>query len=529
MPAAPASADPVDLLIVGAGINGAGIARDAAGRGLSVVLCDKGDIGGATSSASSKLIHGGLRYLEHYAFRLVAESLAEREVLLRIAPHLARPLRFVLPHSSRLRPRWMIAAGLMLYDTLAGLRVRRTLPRARAVELGGSPYGAPLQSQYRRGFVYSDVATDDARLTLANARSAADLGAFVLPRTRLVGAVRSPGAWLATLEDEAGRRTVRARALVNAAGPWVTRVLEGLPAAAVRQPVRLVRGSHIVVPRLYEGDHAYTLQNDDGRVCFLIPYQGRFTLVGTTEVDARDPDEPPAVGAAEVEYLCRCANGYLRRALSPEDAIWSFAGVRPLLDDGRADATALPREYRLGVDAGEDGRLPLLTVFGGKLTTYRSLAEKALERLSPWLPGLPRPWTADRPLPGGDQGGLDWTAFVGDLQLRHAALPADWLAALAARHGSLADAVLDGVRGPDDLGRDFGGGLFEREVLYCLHHEWALTADDLLWRRTKAGLFMSRAERSTFAEWFMSHARRPAADRDRKGTDHAVRASQQGS
>ncbi len=506
--AMPADAAPIfDLLIVGGGINGAGIARDATGRGLSVLLCEQGDIGGATSSASSKLIHGGLRYLEHYQFRLVAEALAERETLLRIAPHLCRPLRFVMPHSAALRPAWMIRAGLLLYDTLGRLHGHVSLPGAQTLDLAGDPRGAPLKPEFRRGFAYSDVAADDARLTLANARAASAAGATILPRTRFVAARRADGFWLASLEDGRGRRDVRARAVINAAGPWVARVLDMLPASAGHPPARLVRGSHIVVPGLYEGGHAYTLQNDDRRICFLIPFQRRYTLIGTTELGVADPDQAGAISATETDYLCRAANRYLRRAVQPADVVWSYTGVRPLLDDGHADAADVSREYQFVLDTGNGGRLPALSVFGGKLTTYRTLAEKALRRLAPWFRHMRGDWTAQAPLPGGDLGGLSWPEYVAALCARHPALPAQWLAELAARHGSACEELLDGVRGPDELGRHFGGGLHEREVDYCVAREWARDAEDLLWRRSKAGVRMSATEREAFTCWFETRPR----------------------
>jgi glycerol-3-phosphate dehydrogenase len=491
-----------DLLVIGAGINGSGIARDATGRGLSVVLCDQGDIGGATSSASSKLIHGGLRYLEHGEFRLVAESLAEREVLLRIAPHLTRPLRFVMPHGDGQRPEWMIRVGLMLYDTLGRVHRRITLPRAETLDLTRDARGAPLNPRFRRGFAYSDVAADDARLTLANARAAAIAGATVLPRTRFVGAARGRGAWIATLEDRGAlRREVRSRAIVNAAGPWVARVLGSLPASFGRNSVRLVRGSHIVVPKLYSGEHAYALQNDDGRICFLIPFESDFTLIGTTEVVVANPNEPAQISAEEIDYLCRAAGRYLKAAVQRAAVVWSYAGVRALVDDGGTDASALSREYAFVLDPGQDGSLPALTVFGGKLTTYRTLAEAALAQLKRWFPHMGRPWTDRRALPGGNLGGARWNDFVLALCARHPLLPPDWLRALAHRHGGDTDLILAGIRRVPDLGRNFGGGLYECEVEHCIADEWARGTEDFLWRRTKCGLHMSPEERIAFAEW----------------------------
>lgn len=508
-----------DLLIIGAGINGAGIARDAAGRGLSVLLCDGGDIGGATSWASSKLIHGGLRYLEHYNFGLVAESLAEREVLLRIAPHLTRPLRFVLPRSAATRPGWMLWCGLWLYDLLASLRGPRSLPGFETLHLSGDPRGAAFLPEITRGFAYSDVAVDDARLTLANARAAAQAGAVVLPQTRCTGARRAEGRWIVTLEavgsgaqgnTQAGaKREVAARALVNAAGPWAGEVSARLPGAV--SALRLVRGSHIVVPRLYPGEHACTLQGDDGRVVFVIPFQQAWSLVGTTEVEVPAPEGNHAVSPAEVDYLCRAVGRYLRQAPTPADVAWSFSGVRPLIDDGKASASAVSREYRMTVDAGTGGDLPLLTLVGGKLTTYRRLAEAALARLQPWFPRMGSAWTAGAALSGGDLGDVEgvgsvdsvaWGEWLARLRADHPQLPADWLTSLAQRHGSDTRVVLDGAQTLADLGRDHGGGLYQREVDYCVRHEWARTADDVLWRRTKCGLRMTPAQRAAFQDAF---------------------------
>ena len=445
-----------DLLIIGGGINGTGMARDAAGRGLSVALCEKGDIAGATSWASSKLIHGGLRYLENYDFLLVRESLMEREIMMRIAPHLTRPLRFVMPHSHLSRPAWMIRIGLWLYDHLGGAE---TLPQSVAVSFASSPYGAPLQAACRSGHVYSDVQVDDARLTIENARDAVNHGAAVLPRTRLTGARRENGIWVCTLQAvDSSTSEIRCRAIANVAGPWAAQV-HALLGGREHIGIQLVRGSHIVVPRLYTGDHAYTLQNDDGRIVFLLPFQDDFTLIGTTEVQLHNPDELPAASDGEVAYLCRAANRYLRNPIRPQDAVWKFAGVRPLLEDGRENMSKASREYRFVLDQPRTGDAPLLTIIGGKLTTYRSLAEKALARLAPTFPQLGAAWTAQAVLP---------------------------------------DRAIDTGANP---GRDFGGGLCERDVRYFIDHEWAHDADDILWRRTKTGLLMSDEQRKSFTEW----------------------------
>ena len=487
-----------DLLVIGGGINGAGITRDAAGRGLSVLLVEKDDLGAHTSSASSKLIHGGLRYLEQYEFRLVAESLAEREVLLKIASHLVRPARFIMPHVPQLRPRWMIRAGLFLYDHL-GRRTR--LPGSRAVRLDRPPYSSGLKPEYRHGFIYSDCCVDDARLVLANARDAAARGATVLTRTECLQAKREDVAWRVQLRGREGPREITARAIVNAAGPWVKTVLN----ERLRQPsddnVRLVRGSHILLPRLYEGDHAFILQNDDRRVVFMIPYRGSHTLIGTTDVPHGEDPSHPEPSAAEVEYLCRAASRYLARAVGPADVVWRYAGVRPLYDDGTANPSAVTRDYVLRLDH-DQGSAPVLSVFGGKITTYRRLAEHVMGKLAPWFDGVGPAWTADAMLPGGVIG--NGHSLEQELARRYPRLPATLLRALAARHGSLSTEVLGNATTPADLGESFGAELYAREVDYCVEHEWARTAEDVLWRRTKAGLHLSEARQQALGRYLRS-------------------------
>jgi glycerol-3-phosphate dehydrogenase len=488
-----------DLVVVGGGVNGAGIARDAAGRGLRVLLCEKGDLASATSASSSKLIHGGLRYLEHYEFRLVAESLAEREILLRVAPHLVWPIQFVMPHTAGLRPAWMIRVGLFLYDRLGG---RMTLPRSRAIRLGENGLGAGLAPEYRRGYVYADARVDDARLVVLNARAAADLGALVLTRTEVKAGRRVGDEWALTLVDAASglERTVTARAVVNAAGPWVQWVLEGVLREPRRGQMRLVGGSHIVVPRCYDGEYAFILQNDDGRVVFLIPFEGDFTLVGTTDVPHHNPEAPSRASQDEVDYLCRAANRYLARPIAPADAVWSYSGVRPLYDDGTAAAAEVTRDYHLIVtDAG--GRAPVLSIYGGKLTTYRRLAEHALEKLARWFPHQGRPWTATAPLPGGDLGGESFAELLRAYRGRYPRLDAVWLERLLRRHGTRAAEILGDAREEADLGKAFGGGLYARELSYLLEREWARDADDILWRRTKCGLHMTEGQRRRVADF----------------------------
>ncbi len=475
----------LDLLVIGGGINGAGIARDAAGRGLSVVLVEKDDLASATSSWSSKLIHGGLRYLEQYEFRLVAEALAEREVLLRVAAHLVWPARFIMPHVPELRPRWMIRAGLFLYDHLSR---RASLPGSRAVRLDAPPYNAGLNERMKHGFIYSDCRVDDARLVVANALDAQARGAKILTHVECRSARREGGLWHAKLSNG---ENVRARAVVNAAGPWVKRVLNGSLGQASDDRVRLVKGSHIMLPRLYEGEHAFILQNDDRRVVFMIPYGDLHTLVGTTDVPQENEDEKPHATDEEVQYLCRAVNRYLKQPARPEDVVWRYAGVRPLYDDGSDDPSAVTRDYTLRVD-DEQGAAPVLSVFGGKITTYRRLAEHALEKLAPYFPGLKPAWTSGPPLLGSDFGGVSRMEARDAFFQTHPRIPEYILRGLFRRHGAQAPAVV----GDGDLGEEYGAGLTAREMLWLKEREWARSAEDVLWRRTKAGLLMTEAQQA---------------------------------
>jgi glycerol-3-phosphate dehydrogenase len=498
----------LDLFVVGGGINGAGIARDAAGRGLSVAVCEQNDFAGATSSASTKLIHGGLRYLEYYEFRLVAEALAEREVLLAIAPHIARPLRFVMPHAKGLRPAWMIRLGLFLYDRLGG---GTTLPKSKGIRLAGTPCGAGLKPEYRKGFIYSDAWVDDARLVILNLRSAQAHGAVILPRTRFLDAKRHDGAWSIRLEDSVTgvQRQVRARMLVNAAGPWVSQVAGTLDATTTTAKVRLVKGSHIVVPRLFEGEHAYIVQDAGKRIVFMIPYEQDFTLIGTTDVVVESIGAGPKISKEEIDYLCQSVNRYTSQVVTPEMVVWTYSGVRPLYDNGIDDPSAVTRDYTLVLDdAGQD--VPQLSIFGGKITTYRKLAEAALDKLQPWLNAKRGKWTGSEALPGGDLGAEGQAGLLAGLAKRYPQLPASLHKSLGRRHGTLAFTVLGQAVTVADLGRDFGGGLHEREVRYLIAHEWARDPEDILWRRTKAGLHMSEAERRAFAEFMASETRKPA-------------------
>ena len=487
-----------DLVIAGGGINGTGIARDAAGRGLKVLLVEKDDLAAHTSSASTKLIHGGLRYLEYYEFRLVAEALGEREVLLRAAPHIIAPLQFVLPHEPHLRPAWMIRAGLFLYDHLGG---RKTLPSSIGVHLGRSKWGAGLKAKFDKGFVYSDAKVDDARLVVINALAAREQGAEIRTRTRLAGARRQNGLWRVTLGPATGAtEEVCGRALVNAAGPWVKQVLDDVSAAPTAAAVRHVKGSHIVVPRVHPEDHAYILQNSDNRIIFVIPYESDFSLIGTTDI-AVDDFEAPVISRGEIDYLCEIANAYLARPIGAGDVVWTYSGVRPLYDDGTADPSAVTRDYVLKLDTGGDSQAPLLSVFGGKITTYRRLAESALAELKPLFPQMKGDWTREEPLPGGDmpRGGL--VAFERDLAGRYPALPAAMRVALVRRHGTRTPRILGEAKTAGDLGTFFGHTLYAAEIDYLVAHEWAHSADDVLWRRTKCGLHLTVDQRNAVAAY----------------------------
>jgi glycerol-3-phosphate dehydrogenase len=488
--------DTYDLAIVGGGINGAGIAADAAGRGLTVLLVEQGDLAGATSWVSSKLIHGGLRYLEHWEFRLVREALAEREVLLAKAPHLIHPLRFVLPHVKGMRPRGLIRLGLSLYDNLAD---RERLPASASLDLSRDPAGRALLPELLHGFSYFDCQVDDARLVVANAIDAAARGADVLTRTRLVAARMADGRWTLTLDGGGEPRQVAARVMVNAAGPWVGDVARlALGDADKDVPrIRLVKGSHVVVPRIAGAEDAYLMQSPDGRVVFALPYEERFTLIGTTDVPVAGDAADAAISAEEEDYLLSLTRRFFARPPAAADIVWRFAGVRPLVDDGAAKASAVTREYRLDLVA-PPGAPALLNVVGGKITTYRSLAEAVLAKLAPHLPQIGRPWTAGTPLSGGDvgEGGLEGYRFR--LRRRYGGLPDPLLWRLSRLYGTRAETLLGDARTVADLGADVGGGLSEREVDYLKAHEWARTADDVLWRRTKVGLHL-KADRFELA------------------------------
>jgi glycerol-3-phosphate dehydrogenase len=495
-----ARTDPFDLFIIGGGINGCGVARDAAGRGLSVMLCEKDDLAQATSSASTKLFHGGLRYLEYYEFRLVRESLIERETLLRAMPHISWPLRFVLPHHKGLRPAWLLRLGLFIYDNLGG---RKILPGTRTLDLRTDPVGAPLKEEYRKGFEYSDCWVEDSRLVVLNARDAADRGATILTRTKCESAERDGSLWKIGISDlrSGESRTVHARGLINAGGPWVDDIIRNTIRRNSAATVRLVRGSHIVTRRLYEHDRAYIFQNADNRIIFAIPYETDFTLIGTTDADHDGAPNEAVCTPEEADYLRGAASEYFIRPIEREDIVWTYSGVRPLYDDGATSATAATRDYVLKLENGE-GAAPLLNIFGGKITTYRRLAEEALKKLERFYPGARADWTAGVPLPGGDFPYDGVEARIEALLTDYPFLDERWARRLVRAYGTDAEKMLADARGVDDLGIHFGWNLTEREVAWLRDREWARSADDVLWRRSKLGLRLSAQEHGRLQDWF---------------------------
>jgi len=505
MPALPPTCD---VLVVGGGINGAGIARDLAGRGLKVVLSEKDDLAQATSSSSTKLIHGGLRYLEYNEFALVRKALAEREVLLRSAPHIMWPLRFVMPHDPGMRPVWMIRIGLFLYDHLAR---REVLPPSRTVDLRRHEAGVPLQSRFTKGFVYSDGWVDDARLVVLNAIDARERGATVLTRWRCRDAQRAADGWQATLDHRDGAfHTLWARAIVNAAGPWAAQFLSEHAHLSHGKALRLVKGSHVVVPRLFDHDHAYIFQNPDKRIIFAIPYEHDFTLIGTTDVEHHGAIGAVKIDESEIRYLCEQASRYFAKAVAPGDVVWTYSGVRPLLDDESGDPSAVTRDYSLELDTAQ---APLLTVWGGKITTFRRLAEDAADLLMQPL-GMPperSAWTHGAFLPGGDlnkwigparRPDTDFERFEQAVRRRYPQFAAAVLHRLARAYGACIDRVIGDADAP---GAEVAPGLFECELHYLHDHEWARSADDVLWRRSKLGLHYSAQERVAVAAWCATH------------------------
>jgi len=494
----------LDLLVVGGGVNGAGIARDAAGRGLTVMLCERGDLAQGTSSRSSGLIHGGLRYLEYGEFRLVREALHEREILLAAAPHLVRPIRFVLPHVAGMRPAWMLRAGLFLYDHLAR---RRRLPASAAISLTREPEGLAVRPEFTRGFTYSDCRTDDARLVVHNAIAAHQLGAQVRTQTEFLHAAREGVLWRVQLRDRhAGTVTsLHARALVNAAGPWLEEVAARVPGVARAHHARLVKGSHLVVQKFWSGDHAYLLQNVDRRAIFVTPYEKDLALIGTTDLPFTESADTAAISDAETRYLCEAVNRQLRCTLGPQDVVHAFSGVRCLVDDDQADPSAVTRDYAIDV-AGSEQQATVLTVLGGKITTYRRLAEHALELLKPVFPAMRGAWTAHSPLPGGDFPDADFATAQSQFLEETAFLPPSHALGLLDRHGTRAYRILAGIREVDAMGQHFGAGLYECEVHHLLQQEWARTPDDVLWRRTKFGLRLTPEQARQFQQWMATAA-----------------------
>jgi glycerol-3-phosphate dehydrogenase len=507
-----------DVLVVGGGINGCGIARDLAGRGWRVVLCEKDDLASHTSSSSTKLIHGGLRYLEYYEFSLVRKALQEREVLLKSAPHIMWPLRFVMPHDPSMRPAWMVRIGLFMYDHLAK---REVLPPSRSVDLRRHAAGKPLKDQYKRGFVYSDGWVDDARLVVLNALDAQSRGAEVLTRTRCVHVQRGSDDWVATLEGPDGaHRTLRARAVVNAAGPWAESFLRGVAKSAkgealATKSLRLVKGSHIVVPRLFEHDHAYIFQNPDKRIIFAIPYQDAFTLIGTTDIEISGDDPGAArIAQEEIDYLCAQASRYFDKPIVPADVVWTYSGVRPLLDDASGDPSAVTRDYLL---ESNTTAAPLLSVWGGKITTFRKLAEDAADEVGKMLgqSSTQRPaWTESAFLAGGDLSAWigaakrpddDFERFVSAVQARHPWLYGQLARRLARAYGARIAEVLGDAKSFADLGAEVAPGLYERELRFLQDHEWAVSAQDVLWRRSKLGLHYTPEQREQVEAWLQGH------------------------
>ncbi len=485
-----------DLAVIGGGINGAGIARDAAGRGLKVILAEQGDLASGTSSASTKLIHGGLRYLEHYEFRLVREALIEREVLLNAAPHIIRPLRFVLPHHKGLRPWPVLRLGLFLYDHLGG---RNILPATSSVDLRSDEAGAPLKSDFTRAFEYSDCWVEDARLVVLNARDAAERGSDIRTRTRCVSARRDGKLWTCVLEDQhsGAKSEVKAKLLINTGGPWVSEVLGSVIGANNPDKIRMVKGSHIVVDKLYEHDRCYIFQNADGRICFAIPYEQNFTLIGTTDEDYKGDPGKPEISISERDYLLASVSEYFRKPVTSDMVRWSYSGVRPLYDDGASKAQEATREYVLKLEA-PDGSAPLLSVFGGKITTFRRLAEAVLEKIQPFFPGLKPQWTASAALPGGDFPFAEVESRISDFQRRYSFLSPRNARRIFRAYGTRAERIFEGARFAADLGESFGL-ISAREVEYLVTEEWAETPEDILWRRSKLGLHLSVAEQSALA------------------------------
>lgn len=489
----------IDVFVIGGGINGAGIARDAAGRGLSVVLCEKDDLAEGTSSRSGKLVHGGLRYLEYYEFRLVREALIEREVLMRNAPHIIWPMRFVLPHSPQDRPAWLVRLGLFLYDNLGG---RKKLPGTRTLDLRRDPEGAAIKDKYHKGFEYSDCWVDDARLVILNAVDAAERGATVLTRSPCVSARRDGQVWRITTRNTLTGETqeFEAKLLINAAGPWVTDVVNRVAGSNSTRNVRLVKGSHIIVPKFWKGENAYLVQNHDKRVIFINPYERDKALIGTTDIAYEGRAEDVTADESEVQYLIDAVNRYFKEQLSRDDVLTTFSGVRPLFDDGQVNPSAVTRDYVFDIE--EKGGAPMLNIFGGKITTFRELAERGLHKIRKFFPDMGGDWTEKAPLPGGDMERADYEAFRNRMKQDYPWMPRDLLRHYGRLYGTRIDLIAAGATSLDGLGRHFGGTLYEAEVAYLVKHEWAQTAEDILWRRTKHRLHLTQDEQAAFVRWF---------------------------
>ncbi len=489
-----------DLLIVGGGINGTGIARDAAGRGLKVLLIEKDDLASHTSSASTKLIHGGLRYLEYYEFRLVREALQERERLLNLASHIIYPLEFVFPHRNSIRPAWMIRIGLFMYDHLAS---HPKLPNSKLISLQTSPYGQPLRKDIKKGFTYSDCAVDDSRLVILNAKGASMLGANIRTQTKLIGAQRSKEFWIATIQDNTTKQiiTLTAKVIVNAAGPWVAELLQNKFHVQSKMNIRLVKGSHIVVKKLFDGPQAYILQNDDKRIVFTIPYHEEFTLIGTTDISwDKSPDILPKINENETEYLCKSINNYFNKNITPKDVIWNYSGVRPLYDNASSNVSAVTRDYHLDLNE-ENGQAPLLSIFGGKITTYRRLAEHGMEKLEKFFNFTRKNWTNTTPLPGGNITNGNFNIFYQNF--RSTVLFLDEITAkrIAHSYGTDSIKIINSATNKQEMGIDFSHGLTQNEVDYLVKNEWAQSVEDILWRRTKLGLNFSKDEQEKLAQY----------------------------
>lgn len=498
----------VDVAVIGGGINGTGIAADAAGRGLSVLLCEQNDLASATSSASSKLIHGGLRYLEDYNFSLVRESLKERETLLKTAPHLVHPMRFVVPYNQLRRSFWMIRLGLFIYDLFG---YGRFFKRSKMIFLNPNDTSSPLKRSIRKGFIYSDATVDDARLVVTTALRLARAGGVVANYTRCLSATRMSDHWSLQLQNQLTQQiyTIKCKALVNAGGPFVNEILNGVVKIPSSHHLKLVKGSHIVVPKLYDRKEAYVLQHKDGRVIFVIPYLKQFTLIGTTEIIYQGDPEKVKISLGEMEYLCNIVSEYFHHPVKPEQIIHSWSGVRALVDDQSSNVSSNSREYKLELNVDENGHLPLLNVLGGKLTTYRALSEKAVNLLTPFFKDIGQNWTDEYPLPGGDMAKEEYADFFETIAQQYDWLPADLALRYLQNYGTLLHQILKDCHQLSDLGYHFGHGLYEKEVVYLIEKEWARKMEDILWRRTKLGLFLQPEEQIELEKWlnhyFHSH------------------------